>query len=40
MDDLVFCRRRWDSVVGMMEFNCVRVDLALGVTFDQLEAAI
>jgi hypothetical protein len=40
MDDLVFCRGRWDSAVGMMEFNCVGDDLALGFAFDQLEAAI
>ncbi len=40
MDDLVLCRGRGDSVVGMTEFNCVRDGLALGVAFDQLEAAI
>jgi hypothetical protein len=40
MDDLVFCRERWDNAVGMMEFSYFGDDLALGVAFDQLEAAI
>ena len=40
MDDLVFCRGRRDSAVSMAEFNSVRDDLALGIVFDQLEAAI
>ena len=40
MDDLVFCRGRRDSAVSMAEFNSVRDDLALGIVFDQLEAAM
>jgi hypothetical protein len=34
MNNLVFCRGRQDSAVGMSEIHCVGDDLALGVTLD------
>jgi hypothetical protein len=34
MNNLVFCRGRWDSAVGLPELHRVRDDLALGVTLD------
>jgi hypothetical protein len=40
MNDIAFCQGRWGRVVGVTEFNSVRDDRALSVTFDQLETAI
>jgi hypothetical protein len=40
MDDLVCWSRSRDGAVGMMEFDRVRDDLALGITLDYLEAPV
>jgi hypothetical protein len=40
MDDLVFCRGRQDSLVGITELNSFGDDLVLGIAFDQLEAVM
>ena len=38
--DSVFSRWSRDGKIGMLEFNCVGYDLALGVCIDKLEAAV
>ncbi len=40
MNDSVLRRRGWDGKVGVAEFDCVRDDLAFGVSIDKLEAAV
>jgi hypothetical protein len=40
MNDFVFGRWSRDGKIGMMEFNCIGDDLALGVCIDKLEAAV
>ena len=40
MNDSVFGRRSRDGQVGMVKFDCVGDDLALGVCIDKLEAAV
>ncbi len=40
MNDSVFGRWRRDGKIGMLEFNSVGYDLALGVCIDKLEAAV
>ncbi len=40
MNDSVLRGRGWDGKVGVAEFDCVRDDLAFGVSIDKLEATV
>jgi hypothetical protein len=40
MDDLILCGQFRDGKVGMAEFNCIRDNLAFGVSIDKFEAAV
>ncbi len=40
MNDSVLLGRGWDGKVGVAELDCVRDDLAFGVSIEKLEAAV